>query len=456
MRLRPLVVLSMIAAFPAFAQTTATSDSLHTVEGVVVDSLHGGPLVGAEVILDGTTSRALTDPRGRFKFSRLPKGEYRVAVFHALLDTLSISLPVKVLDVPLERGRAAFLAVPSALTLARAMCPGTIDHSRFTVVAGRLLDPDTEEPVRNATVFASWTEWRTGKDVGLIRTPHKAQAVTDANGAYRLCGLPPELNGRLVATNGRVSTAEIDITGTASPVLVKSLSLADTTAAAIRRASLVGTVRTSTGEPIAGATVTVPGSTASVSTGAAGQFSLQGLPSGTRNVLVRRVGYAPATVAVDLTSREPRRIAVVLGKQLQLMDPVLVTARRERALETVGFTARRRAGLGAYRTRSDFEKAQPNVLSDIVRHMRGVKVTYVDGRPVLTSSRDETDCLQLFVDGSPWMSYSPGDHDDYVLPHDISAVEVYSGASVPPEFETAGNRGCLTIVVWTRAKINDG
>jgi hypothetical protein len=46
----------------------------------------------------------------------------------------------------------------------------------------------------------------------------------------------------------------------------------------------------------------------------------------------------------------------------------------------------------------------------------------------------------------------PGDIDSYVQPADVVAVEVYHGSETPVEFQTPGQSGCATIVVWTRAK----
>ena len=62
----------------------------------------------------------------------------------------------------------------------------------------------------------------------------------------------------------------------------------------------------------------------------------------------------------------------------------------------------------------------------------------------------------MVVDRAPWMLFAPEDIDNMVFPQDIAAVEVYDGATVPAEFEVGRYRGCLTIVIWTRARIRDG
>ena len=61
--------------------------------------------------------------------------------------------------------------------------------------------------------------------------------------------------------------------------------------------------------------------------------------------------------------------------------------------------------------------------------------------------------MNYYVDGFPFTSMTPGDIDDYVRPDEIVAVEVYHGSNTPPQFTTAGQSSCATIVVWTIAKV---
>ncbi|RYZ61409.1 MAG: hypothetical protein EOO14_05105, partial [Chitinophagaceae bacterium] len=65
-----------------------------------------------------------------------------------------------------------------------------------------------------------------------------------------------------------------------------------------------GTLRSATGEPLAGATVTVKGTTTSVSTNASGEFTINA-PAGS-TLVVSYVGYATQEVAA--TSSGPLNI----------------------------------------------------------------------------------------------------------------------------------------------------
>jgi hypothetical protein len=61
--------------------------------------------------------------------------------------------------------------------------------------------------------------------------------------------------------------------------------------------------------------------------------------------------------------------------------------------------------------------------------------------------------VQVIVDHVPWPLLVAGDLDDMIFPNDVAAIEVYDGPGAPPEFSI---QPCLTIVIWTRARIRNG
>ena len=76
---------------PPAAPTAA--DSFAVLIGVVFDSIHGTPLAGATVRLDGKASRAArTGANGQFMLDSVAPGEYVLELLHPLLDTLGVSL----------------------------------------------------------------------------------------------------------------------------------------------------------------------------------------------------------------------------------------------------------------------------------------------------------------------------------------------------------------------------
>jgi hypothetical protein len=425
----------------------------YSIEGIVVDSIRARPLAGAEVVLSGTTVTAITDSAGRFRLDSLDAGSYRVAFFHPMLDSISISIAPSVLHVPLEAGKAVMLAVPSVATVMRRICE-TDDIERRSILVGRITDPETAAPVAGASVFVTWTDFEV-ENRNLRRTPRTVQGGTDTNGVYRVCGLPAELDGVVYAIHENSSTSRVAIASRRQDIVVRDLQLEDPESAVGRRASIAGTIRTAKGAPVSGATVSVAGSGRTATTDDKGHYSLSGLPLGTRNVLVRRLGFVAVNIPVDLSSQSTKKVDAVLEEFVLVMDPMYVIARRDRQLARVGFTKRRGQGLGDFRTRADFAKNNPVFLSDIVGTMRGVRVDYAGGRRILRAAGQGSECVHLVVDGNHWQSVFDGDTDDAVLPEDVAAVEVYSGAGVPPEFENPYTRGCLTIVIWTRTRVKD-
>ena len=50
-----------------------------SISGIVSDSTNGSPLIGANVILKGTSLGAATDTDGRFSIDNIPLGEYTLS-----------------------------------------------------------------------------------------------------------------------------------------------------------------------------------------------------------------------------------------------------------------------------------------------------------------------------------------------------------------------------------------
>jgi hypothetical protein len=434
------------------ALQTQVATGPHSVNGIVVDSVRGRPLARAEVVIAGTSRHATTDSLGQFRFDSLAAGTYRLAFFHPLLDSMSLAVAPRVLDLPLAEGKAVLLAIPSAATIVSSICM-TDPRTSSSLLMGRVLDPETAGPVEGAAVFVTWTDFAVSR-TGIKRTPQIVQGGTDGDGVYRVCGLPAEVDAVVYAIREGSQTSRVPVASTRRDIVIRNLALEDPSTAR-GRASIAGTVKTAKGTPVAGASIGVHGTTRTATSDSAGTFSLSGLPLGTRNVVVRRLGFVPASIAVDLTSDVVHRVDARLEEYVLVMDPMYVIAQRDRALARLGFTERRKRGLGDFRTRADFERSNPVLLSDIVGTMRGVRVDHVNGQRVLRATGAGSECVHLVIDGVHWNAESVADLDDSVLPQHVAAVEVYGGASVPTEFEHGWARGCLTIVVWTRTRVKD-
>jgi len=434
------------------------------ISGVVVDSLHGRVLAGAEVVIEGVKESLITDSVGSFRISGLPPGTYQVGAFHPVLDTLGTSLATRPFRLGPDSTTFLVLAVPSAATIIRDACPAQKAGQGRSAVIGRVNDPETLQPVPGAEVSIAWTQIEVSKQVGIKRTPHLVRDTTNAAGAFRICGLPSSLQATLQARKGSVATAAVPVSlgDRESELLARSLLLSPVASPATAgRASVSGKVVLQGSSTNAGSRVELVGTDAVAMTNERGEFTMANLPSGSHVLLARHLGYGAATAPVDLNTREPQKVTITLPKYVAVMDPVLVTARRNASLDRVGFSQRRRsAGSGYFLGPDQLLKMQAYRLTDILRRVPGLAVHSNGLDEVVTSSRGASsigggaECVRYFVDDAPWLSMEPGDINTFVNGNEVVAVEVYQGPGVPAQY-VRGMEGCITIVLWTRFKIRD-
>ena len=398
-------------------------------------------------------------------------------VRHPLLDTLGIdSLTREVTIIP---GRVVVvgLATPSSESLRRARCPRADANAGPGMIIGRLRNADTDAPLSSAAVSLVYSELTISSATGVHRFPRVRRGAVGANGSYAICGLPVQMRGTLQATLRADSTADVEVTFAGAPLFLRSMSLGteasalstDVTAAPASGdatpaiaplaalARLAGRVTDVKGAPVAGAHAMIAGVAPGVTTDDSGGFSLESRLAGTRELLVRKVGYTPTRITVDLTRREPRYVELVLATGGPTLSTVQVNARNA-GLEKVGFYDRRTMGMGYYLTPSQIDSLHPKALSSLLNLAPGISVTTTDWGTVVQSTRSvavqQSACVNVFVDYAPWSSAMAGDLDTAFPVADVAAIEVYGGTSVPSEFTIPG-KSCATVVVWTRGSSRD-
>ena len=209
---------ALIAFAPALGaqKTTASTPGASKtgkaqIIGVVVDSLNGRFLSGADVVIEGTKATLETDSLGKFEIDSLAPGTYQVGVFHPLLDTLGIALATQPFHVGPDSSSFVLLAVPSAARIIRGRCPAHPDARGESAVIGHVDDPETLQPVARAEVSVAWAEIEVSKEFGVRRTARLLRDSTDRSGAFKICGLPSSLQATLQARRGSTVTAEIPI-----------------------------------------------------------------------------------------------------------------------------------------------------------------------------------------------------------------------------------------------------
>jgi hypothetical protein len=467
---------SMLAQQPGPASPSAIAST--SLVGVVGDSLHGGPLVGAVVMIEANSRTAVTDSIGRFRIDSIPPGRYRVAIYHAVVDSLGISLVTAPVEFDAGKPLLVSLAIPSGGTIRGTLCsqaggaaPDVHLDTGPSLLVGRVLDPETDTPIPNVAVTLEWTPTVAGLPPVQALAQRRA-AMTGDDGRFCLCGLPGQLTGTLRAAFQSAPELAVERTLTLDNriVTMAALHLPRTSpgmpAAQRDRAELAGVVQRPDGSPLPHATVTVAGTPQSAMTGRDGKFVLRGLPAGTQTIQVRSVGFEEAAQVVELAFRSAEHVTVTLATAARVLGPVIVTTQRLQAgYARVGFDRRRHEGLGQFLTADDIAKRQAVHFSELLNGSAAIQGGHAPGADNAESDRGMDPCLSYVVDGHPIAHLGESEVDALYRAGQIVGVEIYGGASAPSEFRVPGLsseqlhgrdvRGaqCATVVLWTKTHL---
>ena len=333
--------------------------------GTVFDSVHMAPLAGANVMVEGTTRLAVTTDKGVFRVDSIPPGTYKVRVDHVMLDSLGMAMVTN--DIELADGAVESIAltVPSGATLVEVSCPAARRALGPSAIIGRLLDADTEEPVKGGRVSVVWEEM--SLNAGLRKVPRRRDALAGPDGVYRICGLPNQFEGTLQADNKGITTSEVRVKFEGEALLVQGLKIGNSNTVAVSSgdsakqrmkeaavgksysaatlskgaAKLTGKVVNAAGAPIVGARVDVLGTAGMTLTGEGGVFRLDSLPSGTQSVVVRQIGLAPVEQSVELSTRQVADVTLTMSRAATVLAEVRVEAQADAGLDKVGYNQRR-------------------------------------------------------------------------------------------------------------------
>jgi len=223
-------------------------------------------------------------------------------------------------------------------------------------------------------------------------------------------------------------------------------------------------VEEETGQPIANATVEVPGVDRPGRTNRNGVWQGERLPAGSRIVRVSRIGYGTGRFAVELAAGSGVERTVALRPAVVEVEGVEATAaRRSPTLERRGFYGRQRRGHGAYMTHEVIERLRPMRTVDLFYHMRGFTVLRDRlGHPYLATTRGNPglgrECAAplIYLDGT-MLSWGPnrfnsrgGGPLESINPESIAAIEAYAGAAtIPDEYRQPG-AVCGVVLIWTK------
>jgi len=196
-----------------------------------------------------------------------------------------------------------------------------------------------------------------------------------------------------------------------------------------------------------------------------GAFLFPRVRPGPYEVVLEHLAYGSHTDTVEVGEGELLSYeARLVMEPIELAALTVTVRRRDISPMLLGFYERMSMDLGGYLiTREDIERRQPNRISQMIAEAPGARVRCPGGRCYVIFARYERDRLRgacrpaVYVDGTyvfggrnPPAGTERDRIDDYVIPTEVEAVEVYdSPGSLPAEF--GGSRaGCGVVLIWTR------
>lgn len=457
------------------ATAQAQRPSLGRIEGVVRDSIHASALSGALVLLarrssDTTISRnATTDAQGRFSFNDVPTGDYIVALESPFLDSLDLAPPASSVAVAPGEGSHVTLVIPSGATLRTLTCPSVILPPGVGAVSGWVRSAVDERPLHGAVLSIRWSE--TTVDRPTLRATSSQQAVevkTDSLGRFLVCGVPTDtylefraslsaykdvLLQLVVPEDAGVGRQDVSLSPAKRPeaIVARSDSVSSSTPAASlgEPNALSGAVYGSR-TPLVSVQVQLRGDSTVVSTDSLGHYHLAAVSLGTQVVEVRRVGYLPRQLTVELRAGQNTAPDLYLTPIVTL-DSIRVVGQRTRYRE---FESRARAtAFGHFLRAEDIAHKKPLLTSDLVRQLPGFRIIRTNTSnldvQVIASRGDVTSLNEpsklcyanIIIDGVPHQMIN------WIDPQSIGAMEIYPGpAGAPVQYQSA----CGTILIWTK------
>lgn len=430
------------AAAPPPPNVSASRD---TVRGVVYDSLSQRPLAGATVMAEPGGQSALTDDFGRFTIVSADKVT-RITAFHLTLDRTGIGSLTAVPAVGV--GARTILATPSALTAWQRLCPGTVRPvQREGVVFGTVRGSDGSTRIAGARVRVSW-------DIGppdVATGVRQFEVRTDSLGSYYACGVPAGENAYIVTYSAQYVSGSIAIAGDSLPLRKLDLfagRLTDSRSTTTTATSVVtGFVRDPSRRPVVDATVDIDGLDLSVKTDVGGRFRFAAVPTGTRMLLARGVGFTPTIQPIDVLDRGTDEVNVELQRSV-VLPGVKVTERLSVPVLRAEFDERKRTAFGTFLDTADISRK--NYLRNVFEGIPSLEVTGRDNTqfylftPVLHMTGP---CpANVYIDGRKTNT------DELVsLPKDvIAATEVYVRQPNAPARYRPTDNACGVVLVWTK------
>jgi hypothetical protein len=191
-----------------------------------------------------------------------------------------------------------------------------------------------------------------------------------------------------------------------------------------------------------------------------GAFLFPRVQPGTYEVVLMHLAYGTQADTIEVRRGELLSYEARLVMEPIELAPLAVTVQR-RAVSPMllGFYERMSMDMGGhFITREDIKRRQPHRISQMIGEAPGTRVRCPGGGCYVVFARYERDprgaCRPAVYVDRMYMgggrNAPPAGVDEFVIPTEVEAVEVYDGpGSLPAAFGGSGS-GCGAIVIWTR------
>lgn len=197
-----------------------------------------------------------------------------------------------------------------------------------------------------------------------------------------------------------------------------------------------------------------------------GSFRWDGLTGGQYRLSVRRLGFEPIDVAIELADGVDRQVSITLRAAAARLDTVTIHAASVvpgpsgRSSQMDEFYRRQSRGIGHFITSEDIKDHSPATLSSLLQRVSGVTaITNSDGTLTVGSAAcrgvvgsgsgsDTWGSVALYVDGVQVSARERASVAGAITPEELEGIEVYRSPTELPA-EAVGN-ACAAIYLWTR------
>lgn len=430
------------------AQIAPVSQRPDTIRGLAYDSLAFRPMAGALITAEPGGESAASDSLGRFTIYSAQR-VMRLVAFHERADRLGLGELVATRpagDGPWER---PIVATPGMNTAWAQLCVGQRRPANGMggVLFGSTTAADGTTRIAGVGLVLQWQAVKS-----LLDPTPKIETMTvrsDSLGTYIFCGVQEFGPAALVASSSQFRTDNILVDADAASLRRVDLILG-ATEGPTSSATVQGRVVDENGASVPAATVTFGGFTTEIMSGPNGRFTIANVPTGSRMVSARKIGYVTVAKQLDVLEKGVTGLEV-LAEKGTLVEQVVIRSTRLKSRDATELDERKASGLGRFVDSTHFAKYdRTRQALDLLPGIR-TQVGRVPGDFVI---RGRSDCMaSLWVNGVR----EPNTPDNMIarLPKDeIAAVEIFNNEmQAPARFQTAGNQ-CAVVVLWTKQHIN--